>query len=56
MVRLRQKVLLHGLVCDAHGRKMSKSLGNVIDPDHVIEGATLDQLHQQVAQLGLGWG
>ncbi|XP_043242791.1 valine--tRNA ligase-like [Amphibalanus amphitrite] len=43
-----KKVLLHGLICDAHGRKMSKSLGNVIDPDHIIEGATLDRLHQQV--------
>ncbi|XP_037079325.1 probable valine--tRNA ligase, cytoplasmic [Pollicipes pollicipes] len=49
-----KKVLLHGLICDAHGRKMSKSLGNVIDPDTIIEGATLDQLHQQ-AQLQLSW-
>ena len=23
-------VFLHGIVCDAHGRKMSKSLGNVV--------------------------
>ena len=32
------KVFFHGIVRDAHGRKMSKSLGNVIDPIHVIEG------------------
>lgn len=38
-------VYLHAMVRDAHGRKMSKSLGNVIDPLHVIEGITLDQLH-----------
>lgn len=35
------KILLHGIVCDAHGRKMSKSLGNVISPEDVISGITL---------------
>ena len=34
-------VYLHSMVRDAHGRKMSKSLGNVIDPLQVIEGITL---------------
>jgi valyl-tRNA synthetase len=32
------------MVRDAHGRKMSKSLGNVIDPIHVIEGISLESL------------
>lgn len=36
-----KNVLLHGIICDAHGRKMSKSLGNVIVPDQVIFGTTL---------------
>lgn len=33
------------MVRDAHGRKMSKSLGNVVDPLHVIHGCTLNELH-----------
>jgi valyl-tRNA synthetase len=41
-----KQVFLHSLVRDAHGRKMSKSLGNVIDPLHVMEGITLEGLHQ----------
>mmetsp|Transcript_14060 Transcript_14060/g.31147 ORF Transcript_14060/g.31147 Transcript_14060/m.31147 type:complete len:1038 (+) Transcript_14060:105-3218(+) len=38
-------VYLHAMVRDAHGRKMSKSLGNVIDPLHVVNGISLDGLH-----------
>ncbi len=37
-------IYLHAMVRDAHGRKMSKSLGNAIDPIDVIEGITLDEL------------
>ena len=33
--------MLHGIICDSQGRKMSKSLGNVIDPMDVIHGVTL---------------
>lgn len=36
-----QKVLLHGIVCDDRGKKMSKSLGNVVTPEQVINGTTL---------------
>jgi valyl-tRNA synthetase len=37
-------VYLHAMVRDKYGRKMSKSLGNVIDPLEVINGCTLDDL------------
>ncbi|KAI3378343.1 hypothetical protein SNEBB_009445 [Seison nebaliae] len=37
-------IFLHAMVRDAHGRKMSKSLGNVVDPLNVIEGISLKQL------------
>jgi isoleucyl-tRNA synthetase len=33
-----KKVLTHGFALDEQGRKMSKSLGNVVDPQIVIDG------------------
>ncbi len=38
------RVLIHGLVRDAQGRKMSKSLGNGIDPLEVVEKYGADAL------------
>ncbi|CAH1785803.1 unnamed protein product [Owenia fusiformis] len=48
-----KEVYLHAMVCDAHGRKMSKSLGNVIDPLDVITGIPLEGLHKQLYQSNL---
>jgi valyl-tRNA synthetase len=37
-------VYLHGLVRDEQGRKMSKSIGNVMDPRWVMDGASAEQI------------
>ena len=39
-----KEVFIHGLVLDAQGRKMSKSLGNGVDPLEVIEQYGADTL------------
>lgn len=44
-----KKVFLHGIVRDANGRKMSKSLGNVIDPLFIIDGTTLSALNESLS-------
>lgn len=48
-----KEVYLHAMVRDAHGRKMSKSLGNVIDPIDVINGITLEKLHATLENSNL---
>jgi valyl-tRNA synthetase len=41
-------VYLHAMIRDKYGRKMAKSLGNVIDPLWVIDGKTLNELIEEV--------
>ena len=38
--------MLHGLVCDGQGKKMSKSRGNVVDPLNVITGRSIKDLEE----------
>ena len=48
-----KEAYFHPMVRDAYGRKMSKSLGNVIDPLDVITGQTLEKLHNDLRQGNL---
>jgi valyl-tRNA synthetase len=48
-------VYLHGLVRDKQGRKMSKSLGNIIDPVDVIKDYGADALRMALI-VGIGPG
>jgi valyl-tRNA synthetase len=47
-------VVIHGLVRDRQGRKMSKSLGNVIDPLEMIDRYGADALRFSLARTATG--
>ncbi|GMR58656.1 hypothetical protein PMAYCL1PPCAC_28851, partial [Pristionchus mayeri] len=47
------RVILHGIVKDGQGRKMSKSVGNVIDPLDVIDGVSLAEMERRVGESAL---
>jgi isoleucyl-tRNA synthetase len=46
-----QAVLTHGFVVDEQGRKMSKSIGNVVSPQQVIEKSGADVLRLWVSMV-----
>ncbi|XP_047134563.1 valine--tRNA ligase isoform X1 [Hydra vulgaris] len=48
-----KEVYLHAMVRDAYGRKMSKSLGNIIDPLDVITGISLQDLISRLDEYNL---
>jgi len=43
-----REIYCHSLVRDSEGRKMSKSLGNVVDPLDIINGIELEALHAKL--------
>lgn len=47
------EVYCHPLVRDSDGRKMSKSLGNVINPLDVISGISLESLQETLLKGNL---
>ena len=56
------EVLMHGFANDEHGRKMSKSRGNIVTPEEAIDRAGRDPLRtyllshdQQGVDLSFGW-
>jgi isoleucyl-tRNA synthetase len=46
-----RSVLTHGFVVDEHGRKMSKSLGNVVSPQQVIKDSGAEVLRLWVSMV-----
>lgn len=49
-----RRIMMHGFVLDAHGRKMSKSLGNIVQPKEVIEKYGRDVLRAYFL-IGAPW-
>ncbi|WP_409200203.1 isoleucine--tRNA ligase [Methanobrevibacter sp. DSM 116169] len=50
-----KKVLMHGFVLDEDGKKMSKSLGNVVTPEEVIEKHGADVLRFYLLWANKPW-
>jgi isoleucyl-tRNA synthetase len=50
-----RSVLMHGFALDAEGRKMSKSLGNVVSPEEVIGKAGVDVLRFYMLSANAPW-
>lgn len=50
-----RSVLMHGFALDAEGRKMSKSLGNVVTPEEVISQHGVDVLRLYVLSGNAPW-
>ncbi len=50
-----KSVLMHGFTLDAGGKKMSKSLGNVISPLEIIDRFGADTLRAYVLSSSAPW-
>lgn len=47
--------IVFGHVCDAHGKKMSKSLGNYVAPNEILDSAGADALRWYFYSANLPW-
>lgn len=50
-----KKVLMHGFALDAEGRKMSKSFGNVVTPEVVVESVGVDVMRLYILSASAPW-
>ncbi len=50
-----RKVLMHGFALDSQGKKMSKSLGNSVDPDEVVAKYGADVLRYYLLWATMPW-
>ena len=49
---LPKKILVHGMITDEKGQKMSKSVGNVVDPFDLLTKYSSDQLRYYLIRAG----
>jgi methionyl-tRNA synthetase len=52
-ISLPRALIVHGFINDSEGRKMSKSLGNVVDPNDLLEKYTSDMIRYYLIRGGL---
>lgn len=47
-----KQLITHGFTLDQHGKKMSKSLGNIIEPQQVMDGSLLPPIKPKKGKTG----
>ena len=47
-----ETLITHGFTLDQYGHKMSKSIGNIISPDQIMEGTLLPRIKRKQKQKG----